>query len=1440
MDIPLRSLLVIPFVVQIIGVTSVLGYLSYRSCQNIFETLATRLLNETGDLIEQNLDQYLLAADAHNQSHLAALESGIISLDNLDELQRYLTLDLLTTDTATSFLLGTAAGDMRASHRVTASDYGLNTRLTPNEIPLEIVILDRAQSANADVYSSDRLGYPDRYLESIKDIDVRTRSWYRGATATGTTGWSEIFQIGSTNHLAISAFAPIFDDSQDLLGVFAVNVSLQKLNDFLGNLAFAEVGQAFIMQADGFMIATSTTAPTYIAVKPPRGDVETTPRVTSPQQVEFRRLTALESENPVTRAAFRAWQAQVGEDGTFAPPYNFSMRLGDDRYYTHVTAYCTDCGLDWVIVTTVPQSAFLGTLWETIRPTVMWSGFTVLIVIGSGVWLTRRITRPLQQLSAAVLAYADSQAEVLTQPTHIREVEALRQAFSEMMAKTDAQQANIQQFHQNYARSLEAEIAQRTAELRKTTEQLCAAQRIAKVGSWEFDVASGQLSWSAEMFQIVGRDPALGAPTAEDAAMLAVPPGDEQLRQAVAQALTAGVPYELENTIMHPTEGRRYVVNRGEVQRDAQGRIVRLVGTTTDMTASKTTELALAASEENRRLALELTNTGSWEFDIATGQATWSDSHYRLMGLVPQSVPANYEVWRDRVHPDDLAAAETAFQTAIDEQTLLSVEYRVVHPDGQIRWVLTQGRAIYGADGTPERMVGVMLDISDRKQLELALQASESQLSNVLNSARAAILRIRLRPDFQLEFAYVSQNCEQLYGFSAEALMADPSLWQGCIEHEDWASVILPMLQAFQPHPSPPQQFMRTYRYRYPRGALQYVLSHVSVSWNAAEHYWDGTIVDTDITELKLTEQTLQLLSQELQVWRDRYEIAITTGRQVVFEYDFIRQTYTFSQNTSEIFGYDPVDLPATLEESLAMVHPDDVQALTAAIQATQSGPPHAYRLEFRIRCQNGSYLWVEDQARAQLDDTGQPIKIIGFLKDISDRKRAEMERDIVIAQLRQSGENYLAILQHQTELITRFKPDGTILFVNDAFCEYFNVSKSDILGKPYQPFIYPDDQPAIDECIARLSPAHPYRSVEHRVLVRGEVRWMQWTNRAIYDDQGHMIEMQSVGRDIHDRKQAETALRESQAQYQRLVDDIGEKFVVFSHTGESGIITYVSDGIQSVFGLQREDVIGRTWQEAIDWHPESVETALVALEELLTQAVDFQQLEMAFTHPDQMQRTIRISQHPVRDPAGQLLAIEGIIENISDYKQAELELQLLNAQLEELATTDSLTKVANRRQFLTVLAQEWSRHQREGMPLTIIMLDIDHFKAYNDSYGHPVGDRCLTQIAKLLERCMQRSGDLVARYGGEEFILLLPNTDQAGAIEIAQRIQTQMAEQAIRHETSPTDDYVTASLGIVVVQMPTEIDDMAAIAIADDMLYAAKRRRNTYQLRVVNYASEA
>ena len=160
---------------------------------------------------------------------------------------------------------------------------------------------------------------------------------------------------------------------------------------------------------------------------------------------------------------------------------------------------------------------------------------------------------------------------------------------------------------------------------------------------------------------------------------------------------------------------------------------------------------------------------------------------------------------------------------------------------------------------------------------------------------------------------------------------------------------------------------------------------------------------------------------------------------------------------------------------------------------------------------------------------------------------------------------------------------------------------------------------------------------------------------------------------------------------------------------------------------------------------------------------------------------------------------------------------------LRELTLTDSLTGVANRRAFDERLESEWRRALRARTPLSLIMLDIDHFKAYNDRYGHPAGDACLRQVASQLVQCAARSDDLAARYGGEEFALLLPCTDLIGAEGVARTVIEAVDGLGISHGGSSTAPHVTVSIGVACAVPAQDLAPGALVALADRLLYLAK-----------------
>ncbi|ESA37621.1 diguanylate cyclase with pas pac and gaf sensor [Leptolyngbya sp. Heron Island J] len=165
------------------------------------------------------------------------------------------------------------------------------------------------------------------------------------------------------------------------------------------------------------------------------------------------------------------------------------------------------------------------------------------------------------------------------------------------------------------------------------------------------------------------------------------------------------------------------------------------------------------------------------------------------------------------------------------------------------------------------------------------------------------------------------------------------------------------------------------------------------------------------------------------------------------------------------------------------------------------------------------------------------------------------------------------------------------------------------------------------------------------------------------------------------------------------------------------------------------------------------------------------------------------------------------------------------NHALKALALTDSLTRLANRRQFDHYFEAEWNRLAREQQPLTLILCDIDYFKRYNDYYGHPMGDVCLSRVSDVLTHCIRRPADLVARYGGEEFAVVLPNTNTAGGHNVALAIQHQLEKASIPHATSDVTDRVTLTMGIATVIPEHHLVSQDLLQAADLALYHAKQQ---------------
>ncbi|AOV18444.1 diguanylate cyclase [Acidihalobacter aeolianus] len=265
----------------------------------------------------------------------------------------------------------------------------------------------------------------------------------------------------------------------------------------------------------------------------------------------------------------------------------------------------------------------------------------------------------------------------------------------------------------------------------------------------------------------------------------------------------------------------------------------------------------------------------------------------------------------------------------------------------------------------------------------------------------------------------------------------------------------------------------------------------------------------------------------------------------------------------------------------------------------------------------------------------------------------------------------------------------------------------------------------------------------------------------------------------------------------------------------------YIGPQIEPLLGWTQE-----SWVTAEDWamriHPDDRDYVVNFCISQSKEGIDHEADYRALTK-DNGYVWIRDVVHVVRKENGDVEALVGFMFDISERKKAEEELIRLQAELEALSFMDGLTGIANRRRLDAALETEWASARRSGTPLSLVMLDVDYFKQYNDRYGHGQGDTCLKDVAETLQAAAARPRDVLARFGGEEFALLLPETDADAAKAIAERCIRLIAAREIPHEASRIGPLVTVSIGVGTTHTFTEDEPRRFVDFVDGLLYQAK-----------------
>jgi diguanylate cyclase (GGDEF)-like protein/PAS domain S-box-containing protein len=301
--------------------------------------------------------------------------------------------------------------------------------------------------------------------------------------------------------------------------------------------------------------------------------------------------------------------------------------------------------------------------------------------------------------------------------------------------------------------------------------------------------------------------------------------------------------------------------------------------------------------------------------------------------------------------------------------------------------------------------------------------------------------------------------------------------------------------------------------------------------------------------------------------------------------------------------------------------------------------------------------------------------------------------------------------------------------------------------------------------------------------------------------------------------KHIEKSLRDNQLHYRNMVE-LNPQIQWTADT--QGNLTDISSHLELVSGKHRSDILYKKWSDSI--HYEDRDFAVQAWEKARTTG-QIMEIEVRFCHVLRGWNWMRLRAAPSYDASGNIERWYGTAEDIHERKLLELKLLKANRRLEIQARTDALTKLPNRREFKKLLHHEFMRSRRYLTHLSILMIDIDYFKNFNDHYGHLSGDACLRLVARTLRKSLKRNTDVITRFGGEEFAAILPDTDQQGAWIVAEQIKSELESIAIKHNYSEFK-YITLSQGIATYHpnIDKHVDDPVDIVrAADEALYLSK-----------------
>ena len=442
--VPLRLVLVLPFVLQIFGAVGLVGYLSFKNGQQAVNDLADRLMDQSSNLVSKHLDNYLETPQKINQINQDAIALKLLNLKDFKTAGHYLWKQVQAYPNLSFIQYALKTGEF-----VGAGNYLPGKGTTIDE---------RSSATNWLTYSYDTNNQGERNKLLIKDEEYNPfdEAWYQEAVKTGKPVWSSVYNWDGENlagYIAINATRPIYNAQHQIIGATGIDLLLSGVDDFLQHLKISPTAQVFIVEDNGLLIGSSSSEKPFTLV-----------------DGVAKRLSALNSSDAQIQATAKYLQQKFGSFQAIKKEQKLKFQLQGERQFVRVTPWQDEYGLNWLVVTTIPESDFMAQIDANTRTTIALCFLALLVAVLLGLITSGWITQPILRLSKASSAIAQGDLNQQEKKKKIVELEILSNSFNEMAQQLQASFANLANTNQeldSVNQELEIRVECRTAELQK-------------------------------------------------------------------------------------------------------------------------------------------------------------------------------------------------------------------------------------------------------------------------------------------------------------------------------------------------------------------------------------------------------------------------------------------------------------------------------------------------------------------------------------------------------------------------------------------------------------------------------------------------------------------------------------------------------------------------------------------------------------------------------------------------------------------------------------------------------------------------------------------------------------------------------------------------------------------------------------------------------------